>query len=273
MALSYGFALNAADSSASFSNALSSIIGDGVTPQGGRFGWSVNGFTVSLSSGYGYGAGRYLKNDEPYPMPLGPPKNNEDRTDALALLVDYRARRAELGVIADVDPVKIRETPSLMRDGERYVVYLYFVCVRRGATSLTPEDVTDLRDEPSLCGRVIPLSAIAGDVLYVYSFLTGGIDKEVARLIAKSNLVIDKANTAIAELDAQIKKAGGGAETGELMTSRHAPSETGWLLCDGGAVPAEYEALSALLDGRLPALSNPDDRYKVYIFAGEYTGT
>lgn len=268
MALTCGFALRTTDSSADFSNALSGIVGDGIAPQGGQFQWSVNGFTVTLSSGYAYGAGRYLENDEAYPMNIGPPETNEDRTDALAVLVDYEARKAALTVIANVDPVKIRENPAHMRDRARHVVYLYFIRVRRGATSLTPDDVTDLRDDPSLCGRVTPLSRVAGDVLYIYSFLTGGIDKEVQRLIALSDTVIAKANDAIAELDSQIKNAGGGAEIGELMTSRRAPSETGWLLCDGGAVPAHYEELSALLDGTLPPLSEPGDRYKTYIFAG-----
>lgn len=268
MSLAYGFALKTTDSSKDFADALYHVVGDGIAPQGGQFQWSVNGFTVTLSSGYAYGAGRYLESDEPYSVKIGPPKTNEDRTDALAVQVDYEARKAELTVLADVDPVKIRENPAILRDDKQYVVFLYFIRVRRGATSLTPEDVVDLRDDASLCGRAVPLSAVAGDVLYVYNFLTGGIDKEVQRLMALSNLVIAKAEAAIAELDAQIKNAGGGAEIGELMTSRRAPSETGWLLCDGGAVPAQYEELSALLDGTLPALSEPGDRYKTYIFAG-----
>lgn len=268
MALSYGFALNSIDSSADFSNALSGIVGDGLSGQGGRFSCSVNGFALALSSGYAYAAGRYVENDEPYSVEIAPPKSNDDRTDALAALVDYEARRAELTVIGNVDPVKIRENPGWLRDDKQYVVFLYFIHVRRGATSLTPEDVIDLRDDADLCGRVVPLSSIAGDVLYVYHFLTGGIDQQVQRLITLSNLVIAKGDAAVTQLDAQIKNAGGGAEIGELMTSRHAPSETGWLLCDGGAVPAEYGTLSALLDGTLPALSNPGDRYKTYIFAG-----
>lgn len=93
--------------------------------------------------------------------------------------VDYEARKASLEILADVDPASIRASPSLVRDETQYAVLLYFIRARRGATSLNLDDVTDLRDDSGLCGRVLPLSAIAGDVLYIYSFLTGGIDKEV----------------------------------------------------------------------------------------------
>lgn len=272
MALSYGFALRTTDNSADFSNALNAVTGSGIAQKGGRFTASVNGFTVSLASGYAYAAGRYLENDEPYTMTIGPPKNNDDRVDALAVRVDYEARKAALEVIADVNPAEIRENPAVMRDSGQYVVYLYFIRVRRGATSLTPDDVTDLRDDGDLCGRVVPLSDIAGDVIYVYNFLNGGIDAEVSRLIGLSNAVIAKANAAIVELDTAIKQAGGGAEIGELMTGRNAPSESGWLLCDGSAVPSEYAVLSALMDGVLPDISNATDRYKTYIFGGAPVG-
>ncbi len=266
MSLTYGFSLKEADDSAEFSSALHAVIGDGIAWKGGRLALTVNGFTAALASGYAYAAGRYLENDEPYSMTIGPPGNNDDRTDALAVRVDYTERKAALEVLADVDPASIQASPTTIRDDGQYCIVLYLIRVRRGATSLTPDDVTDLRDNKNLCGRVVPLSDIAGDVLYIYSFLTGGIDAEVDRLIGLSNQVIAKADTAIVELDKQIQQAGGRAEIGELMTSRHPPSEAGWLLCDGGTVPAEYAALNALLGGALPYI--PGGRYKTYIFGG-----
>lgn len=266
MSLTSGFALIDTDNSKDFADALYNVAGDGVTPQGGRFNLSVNGFTASLSSGYALAAGRWIANDEPIPIYISPPGNNEDRVDAIAVRVDYEARKASLEVLLDVDPVAIKANPSLLRDDGQYVVVLYLIRVRRGITALTPDDVTDLRDDVDLCGRVLPLSAIAGDVIYIYGFLTGGIDAEVARLVSLSNAVVAKADAAIAQLDAEIQQAGGGAEIGELMTSRHPSSETGWLLCDGEAVPAAYPTLSAMLNGTLPDI--PGDRYKTYIFAG-----
>lgn len=268
MALSYGFALTATDNSADFSNALSAVTGDGIAKKGGRFSCTVNGFTVTLSSGYAYASGRYVENDEPYTMTIGPPGNNDDRVDAIAVRVDYEARKAALEIIANVDPAKIRQDPSVLRGGNQYCILLYLINVKRGATSLSPGDITDLRADKDLCGSIVPLSDISGDVAYIYNFLNGGIDTEVARLISLSNAVIAKADAAIVELDAAIKASGGGAGVGELMTSRHAPGESGWILCDGTAVPSGYAALSALLGGTLPDISNESDRYKTYIYGG-----
>lgn len=270
MSLTYGFSLRPEDDSADFANALHAITGDGIALQGGRFNVTVNGFTAKVSSGYAYAAGRWLENDEPLAMALSPPGNNEDRVDALVVRADYEARKAALEIMVDVDPDSIRANPGLVRDDTQYAVLLYFIRVRRGATALTPDDVTDLRGDTDLCGVVVPLSAIVGDVLYIYSFLTGGIDAEVARLIGLSNQVIATADAAIVELDEAIQQADGGAEIGELMTSRHPPGETGWVLCDGGAVPAAYPALSALLAGTLPDI--PGARYKTYIFGGAAVG-
>lgn len=269
MSLSYGFCLDELSSmydSAHVSDAFHAVAGNGITPSGARMSVTVSGFTVTVGSGYALAAGRWLDNDEPLAMTVEASGDNEDRTDALVVRVDYVARKAVLEVLANVDPDKLSDE---LRSGKEYSVILYLIRVRRGSTSLTPDDVTDLRADPGLCGTVIPLSAVAGDVLYVYQFLTSGIDAEVSRLIDLSNTVIAKADVAIAELDAAIQKAGGGAEVGELMISRRPPSESGWLLCDGRAVPAEYPALSALLDGRLPNLSTANSRYATYIYAGK----
>lgn len=268
MGLSYGFALTDADNSAEFSNALGSVTGDGITKKGGRLSLSVNGFTITLSSGYAYAAGRYVENTENYSMTVEAPLNKRDRVDAIAVRVDYGDRKAALEILEDVDIVKVVSDPSTIRNEDQYCIILYLVNVRRGATSLAPSDITDLRDDKNLCGNVVPLSDIAGDVIYIYNFLNGGIDAEVSRLISLSNAAIAKADAAIEELDAKIKAAGGGADIGELMVSRNAPNQSGWLLCDGSAVPTEYAALSTLLDGILPDISIDTDRYKTYIFGG-----
>ncbi len=146
---------------------------------------------------------------------------------------------------------------------------MYTIRVRRGATSLTLEDVTDLREDPALCGRLVPLSAIAGDVLYLDDFLTSGIDREVARLLAMSEKVVQKADAAIVELDEAIQQAGGTAAVGELCTARQPPlPEAEWLLCDGSAVPDAYDTLKTMLGGTLPNLSREGDRYRTYIYGG-----
>lgn len=272
MALTCGFCLGEDSTqydSAQFADAFHALVGDGISFYGSRFSLSVNGFTAAVSTGYALAAGRWIKNDEPLPIGLQPSGNNEDRTDALVIRADYEARHATLEVLVDIDPEKLKEDPSLLRGKETYSIILYFIRVRRGVTSLSPEDVTDLRADADLCGTIVPLSEVSSSALYIYQFLTSGIDQEVERLIDLSNQVIEKAGKAITELDSAIQAAGGTAEVGELLTSRKPPDPAeAWLLCDGGEVPVEYPALSEILQGILPKLSQNTNRYKTYIYAG-----
>lgn len=270
MSLTYGFTLGSKTNSKQLSDALHAVVGDGITPQGGRFNVTINGFTATLASGYGFAAGRWIENDEPLRLTVQPPNRNDDRTDALVARVDYTAKKVALEVLVDVDPDKIRDDPSILRNDDEYSVFLYFIRVRRGVTSLTPDDVTDVRDDNVLCGKVVPLSDIAGKVIYIYQFLVSGIDDEVARLIDLSEQVCQKADTAIEELDKTIQQAGGAPDIGKLMTARHHPAPLSeWILCDGSAVTAAYPVLYSLLNGKLPNISKPDDRYTTYIYGGK----
>ena len=216
---------------------------------------------MTIASGYAFAAGQWIEHDEPLILPVKPSGNTDDRTDALVARVDYINRVVNLEVVADYSDT----------DGEnQYTIVLYLIKVRRGATSITPSDITDMRANKEVCGTVIPFSAIAGDVLRVYQFLTSGIDTEVNRLVDMSNAVIAKADAEIAKLDAEIAKVGGTAQIGELITTRKIPAPVNeWILCDGGNVPAEYQALSELLSGTLPDLSAADDRYRTYIYGGK----
>lgn len=268
MSLSYGFCLDELSSmydSAQFSDAFHAVAGDGITPSGARMSVNVSGFTVTVGSGYALAAGRWLENDEPLQMTINPSDDNDDRVDALAVRVNYASKKAWLEVLTNVDVDKL---PSEFRTNEDYIIILYLIRVRRGVTSLTPEDVTDKRADPDLCGTVTSLSSISGNVLYVYDFLLSGIDKRVARIISLSQEVVNKADEEIAKLDAAIQKVGGGPQIGELRTVRRPPTP-GWLLCDGSTVPDGYPVLSELLGGTLPDISNPDDRYRTYIYGGE----
>lgn len=269
MSLTYGFCLDADTTmynSAQFSDAFHAVAGDGVTLQGTQLEATINGFAVTVGSGYALSAGRWLENDEPLTIPIGPSSNNDDRTDALVVRVDYTTRKASLEVLVNVDVLKL---PGELRNTAEYSIILYLIHIRRGATTLTPEDVVDLRSDSDMCGDVLPLSAIAGDVLYIYQFLTSGIDQEVARILGLSQALVAKGNAAIARLDKEIEVLGGKPEIGELLTARNNPTpEAEWLLCNGAAVPAGYPALSALLGGTLPEISTAADRYKTYIYAG-----
>lgn len=267
MSLSYGFCLDDPSSmydSAQFSDAFHAVFGDGIALSGSQMTVSINGFTATAASGYALAAGRWVENDEPLVLDIQPSGNNDDRTDALVARVDYKARKAALEVLTDIDPSKL---PWALRSEKEYSIVLYLIRVPRGISTLTPEHVTDCRSNPDLCGIVVPLSSVAVDALYIYNFLQSGIDQEVARIISLIQEVIDRAEKEIVRLDKAIQKASGKPGLGELCTVRRDPGP-GWLLCSGGPVPAEYSELSALLDGTLPDISRPEDRYRTYIFGG-----
>ena len=254
MSLTYGFCLgdlSGTYDSQQFAETFRHISGDGVAPQSGRFAAEIQGFGLTIAAGFALKDGRYLVSDEPLTLVLSPAGNYGDRYDAVAVRVDLEARKAFLEVVPDVDPARLPEG----------CLVLYLVKVRRGATDLHTADVTDVRT------YLTTLAEVSGDVLYIYNFLTSGIDQRIAQLLALSAAVIRRAEQAIVSLDAAIQEAGGSYGVGELQTARRDPG-AGWLLCSGGPVPAQYPALCALLGGTLPNLSQPGDRYRTYIFGG-----
>lgn len=269
MSLKCGFALGEKTAAADFAGAFHALFGDGVTEYGTRFNLLINGFSVTLYSGYAMAAGYWLENDEPTQIMLGASGNRDDRTDALAVRVNYGERKAEVAVLRDIDAAAIRADPSLVRNSGEYSIILYLISVRRGVSTLTPADVEDVRGDTTLCGHILPLSRIAGSVLYIYDFLTSGIDERVDAIVAQSNALIAKAAAQILALENAAEKAGGIPEIGELTQRRRNPDPADeWVLCDGGTVPASYQALSAMLDGTLPDICTATDRYRTWIYGG-----
>lgn len=254
MSLTNGF-LGGDTASAQFSEAFRQIAGDGVCARGGLLALTVSGFYATLSTGYAIAAGRFVESDEPVTLRIPSPWDQDDRTDAIAAVVEEKGRSVTLQLLEGVD----------QEDLPPDCVPLYFIRVRRGAGNLTMEAVTDVRP------YVVPLSRLTPGALRAYQFLKSGIDLQVNAILAQAQQVSNKADAAIANLDAAIRQAGGMPEVGELMTARRQPVPVReWLPCAGGPVPEAYPALSALLDGTMPDI--PGDRYKTYIYGGAPTG-
>lgn len=269
MSLSYGIGLGGTTTAADFAGAFHALFGDGVTEYGTQFNLLINGFSVTLYSGYAMAAGYWLENDEPHQILLGASGNRDDRTDALAVRVNYGDRKAEVVVLKSIDAAAIRADPSLMRDSEGYSIILYLISVRRGVSTLSPADVEDVRGDTALCGHIMPLSRIAGSVLYIYNFLTSGIDERVDAIVAQSNALIAKAAAQILALEKAAERAGGIPEIGELTKRRRPPSRADeWVLCSGGSVPAAYPELNEMLNGSLPNICTENDRYRTWIYGG-----
>lgn len=264
MAFTYGFILGNDTTSAEFSNAFHALVGDGVTVEGTKFALTLNGFRATVGSGAAMAAGRWLYNDSPLVLALPVSNNNTDRTDAIAVRVDYAERKAALEVIRGVDPDAIRQNPELIRTTAEYSIFLYLIRVRRGSLTLSPDDVTDVRTDGDLCGMITPLSEISLSVIRVYDFLTSGIDEEVARIVALADALIARGQAQIDLLNAYAKEVHAIPDIGEIMISYACPvPEAEWLQCSGGSVPASYSDLSMLLNGTLPKIENG------YIYGGK----
>lgn len=256
MALKYGLCLgpsSSKDSAGDMCRAIYKLTGDGVCPQGSRFDASVDGMDITLGSGYGLAAGRWVENDGPLELAVAPGWAHSDRQDMAVMQVDEKARRASLVIAEGTVPEDLPKEP--------YTVPLYLLRIKRGSTNLLPGDVTDLR-------RHIPtLSSMTADGLRAYDFTGGGIDREIDRILAYGQQVIEKAGQAVAELGAYIEQSGAGPGIGELSTGIRAPGR-GWLVCRGGYIPAEYQELRAMLGLYLPNITHEDERYSTWVYGG-----
>lgn len=272
MSLRYGFCLGPEDTgydSQAFSEAVHALAGDGVCDHGSGFALSLDGgFRVRLGTGFVLVNGRWLENDEPYPLTLPPSSNHADRYDAIAARADYAAKTVTLQVLVSVDLDALRRDMSPLRSDAGYCVLLYAVRVRRGGAAITAADVTDLRTDAAFCGRVVPARAIAGDVLRVYAFLTSGIDREVERILGLAEAVLQKGSAGVRALEEAIRRKTGN-DIGDMLVSLRRPApEREWLLCEGGPVPAGYPALSAMLGGVLPDIRHADPRFHSFLYGG-----
>lgn len=273
MSLTFGFCLGDEDTeynSKQFSEAIRAAVGEGVCEYGSRFALSLTGgFRLTLGTGYALVNGRWLENDEPYPLTLPPSGNNSDRYDAIAATANYTNKAVTLKTLVGVDPDALRRDMSMLRNETEYSIILYMVHVRRGSVALSLRDVEDVRADSAFCGEIMQARRIAGDVLKVYDFLRSGIDREVSRIVGLAEAEIDKANAGITALDTAIRQKTGN-DIGDVITSLRSPLPSReWLLCDGGDVPEEFPELSEMLDGVLPDIQHEDPRFRSYIFAGE----
>ena len=272
MGLSYGFCLDDISTlyhSQQFAEAFFNFIGNGICEKGSQFAIKVNGFTVEISSGYAFVNGRWLESDSNYYLTIPPAGNIDNRRDAMAFTVDYDARKVKMEVLVGVDYDKLLADIATIRNEKSYSIVPYLIQVNRGATSLGAENIIDMRDNPDVCGKIMPLSEISKMVLEVYRFLTSGIDDEMKRLLRLSQMEISRADREMVRLDTAIQEAGGTA-VGDLITAPKPPQpENEWLLCDGSTIDYDkYPALWDMVRGKLPDIQQTGRRFNTYIYAG-----
>lgn len=272
MSLSYGFCLgeeNSQYSAERFSLTFQAIVGDGICPYGGQFGVSATeSMQVSLATGFALLAGRWFRSDEAISLTVQPADNHFDRYDAIVLRVELPEKSVSVSVVtgkATAVPQKYRPA----RTNDLYEIVLCHILVRMGSTQILPADLTDTRADKALCGMITQISDISEKVLRVYRFLESGIDERVDSLTGQTGAIIQKGDDVIASIESAMAKANIAKTMGEIEILHKPPKpEKEWLLCDGKAIPEEYETLNKLLHGRLPNLVKEGSRFSPWIFTG-----
>lgn len=274
MSLSYGFCLDEPGTvytSGQFSETISRFSGHGVCEYGSRFKLSLgSGFLIYIGTGYAISGGRFLKNDEPYQLTITPNSGPVDRIDAIAVKTDVPGKSTSLSVIEGVNIQAILENPGIIRNENSYSIILYTVRVRHGSSSIQTSDITDYREDQTLCGEIRKVGNFSTEALEAYSFLyLGGYDEADQKLLDYSNAKITDAEEKIAQLSKKISEKTGVIIGDVVVSSKKPRPESNWLLCDGSFLSiSEYRELYILLNARLPNLSKETDRFKAYIYGG-----
>lgn len=146
-----------------FAEYFASFIGNGVFPQPNNNLQVIanNDMTVTIKAGKAWINGYILINDDDYILEIDPADGVLNRIDRIVARYDVVDREIRLevkkGTFAS-NPV----APALQRDSDAYELALADIYVGAGVLSITEANITDLRDDSELCGKVYSL--IAGDI-------------------------------------------------------------------------------------------------------------
>jgi len=162
-----------------FAEYFASFIGNGVfpNPSDGLQVMANDDMTVTVKAGKAWINGYILINDDDYILTLEPADGVLDRIDRIVARYDVADREMRIevkkGTFAS-SPVP----PDLQRDVDAYELALADIYVGAGVVSIAQGNITDLRNDKDLCGRVNSL--IAGDVQSIADTLNAHLADDVS---------------------------------------------------------------------------------------------
>ena len=125
-----------------------------------------SGLYVKVNAGYGLISGKYVRNEGTLVREMEAPDLLFDRIDRVVLRLDTDARCIGIEIkqgTAAASPM----APGLTRSGGVYELSLAQVSVAAGATDITGADITDERDDDTVCGRIRCLCCNGGTGDYI----------------------------------------------------------------------------------------------------------
>jgi len=146
-----------------FAEYFASFIGNGVfpNPSTGLQAMANNDMTVTVNPGKAWINGYFLVNDDDYILQIDTADGVLNRIDKIIVRYDITDREIRLEVKKGgfaSNPV----APELQRDADAYELALCDIQVNAGVISITSANITDLRNDKELCGKIESL--IAGDI-------------------------------------------------------------------------------------------------------------
>jgi len=132
---------------------FAAVVTDGVHPNPGTslMVQAGDGWNALVSPGRGAVQGRLGALANAASLPLTPPTGPLDRVDAIVLRCDLVGRRLCLAVLEGA-PASIPAPPAPQRDAEAWELCLAHVRVPYNAASAGQAQITDTRQDASLCG-------------------------------------------------------------------------------------------------------------------------
>jgi hypothetical protein len=208
---SYG----SADMASVFRTIASSGVTEGgynlfVSAEGGNMNTHLD-YGTALLQGYYYGLVNDGSGVKAFTHTTEASLNRIDRIIIRASLISRTIVAVKLIGTAGSDPV----APALTRDSETYEISLAQVYIHAGASVIVTEDITDERNDDSVCGAVAPASmrqttiqalidaAIDAETMVVYGYDQSGAITSGQKIIARNNI------------DAQQKITGSGMLKGD----------------------------------------------------------
>ena len=168
MSITYGFFDAVYDSgtdtydrtytAADFSTYLKGLISDGVVANvGDQLAVTPGtGMHVLVGSGRAFLDSRWMSNSAAVTLSINAAHSTLNRKDIVVVQLDYSARL--IGIIVKTGTAAASPTaPAVVRNGSYYELELAEIYVKAGATSITTANITDKRENQSVCGYVVGL--------------------------------------------------------------------------------------------------------------------
>ena len=138
-----------------FANYFSTFIGNGVfaNPSNSLQVVANNGMSVIVKSGKAWINGYMYENTDNLTLSINTAHGTLKRIDRVVLRLDFINREIK-AYILEGTPSSNPVAPTITRDSDKYEIVLADILINNGATSIVQANITDKRQDTSLCGIV-----------------------------------------------------------------------------------------------------------------------